>query len=205
MIWISLLTFSCTEYVAKKVEKEELTPVEPPEDDFDPFGEAPEWEVCQQGYYGRYYNLVYNHEDVEPEDEIYPQTDPERLDWWNDEYMSKEKFDFTLDFGTNWWPVDEGFEDDPSYFSGRWTAWLRVFENADLTFEVGASDDLWIYIDNEVKYLQPGINDFDSHLITIPMESGQYPIEIFYAHRSGNSGLRFFLISEEAAICPPDF
>ena len=202
MIILSLL-LGCSEYVA--IKRKETEPVEPPGEDFDPFGDAPEWEGCPHGYFGRYYNLPFQHEDVEPEFEPYPQEDPNLLDWWNEDYLSFERFDPSLDYGQNWWPLDDGFEGDPAYFAVKWTAWIRVFESADIEFVIGAADDFWLYIDDQLVYFQAGIHDFDSATVPIPLEDGQYKMEMLYAHRSGENGMRFRLLSDEAVICYPDF
>ena len=195
--------FACSEYVVN--ETQEIAPVQPPADDFDPWGETPDWEGCQQGYFGSYYNLTSNHEDIEPTNEIYAQENHALLNWWNEEFLAFERFDASLDFGTNWWPIDEGFEGDPKYFSAKWTAWIRVFETKDIEFLIGASDDFWLEIDNTVVFMQAGITEFDAKVWPVSLDEGQYKLSIHYAHRSNDSGLRFRNLSEEAVICYPDF
>ena len=202
MLLLTLLV-GCSEYRAIKQKPTEA--VDPPGENFDPFGDAPDWEGCPAGFFGRYYNIPRSHSDIEPLYEPYPQDDPAELDWWDDEYLAFERFDPSLDFGQNWWPIDEGFDGDPSYFAVRWTAWIRVFESTDIEFVIGAADDFWLYIDDEPVFIQAGIHEFDSTTIPVPLGDGQFKLEALYAHRSGENGLRFRLLSEEAVICYPDF
>ena len=37
------------------------------------------------------------------------------------------------------------------------------------------------------------------------IDSGQFPLQVRYAHRSGESGFRFRVLSGDVQICYPDF
>ena len=200
---IALLLLSCSEFRVDFTDT--IDPVDPPGDNWNPQGDVPDWDDCLHGFEGMYFNHNINHEDIEPEFEPYPQEDPLRLDWWDDQYQAFHHFDATLDFGTNWWPVDEDFENDPQYFSVKWHAWIRINEAGSIDFVIGAADDIWIIINDEVVYEDAGIKDFSSGIISIPLEAGQFPIEVLYAHRSGDNGLRFRLVDENATICYPEY
>jgi len=200
---IYLLVFSCSEFSID--EKQNFEPVTPPGENYDPQGTVPDWDDCFHGYQGLYFNLESSHEDVEPLSEPYPQEDPARLDWWNEEYTAFNRYDPSLDFGNNWWPVDEGFDDDPKYFSVIWYAWIRVQEAGPINFTIGSADDFWLIINNEIVYLNPGIHEMNSYGVSLNLEGGQFPIEIRYAHRSGDSGIRFRVTDENATICYPEY
>lgn len=202
---IALFLFACNEFTVNK--QEDPDPVAQPDDNWDPFGQTPDWNNCTRGYHGSYYNLSINHPDIEPEQELFPSEDPNGLDWFDDQYLAFQRFDSSLDYGQNWWPVDENFAEDPQYFAVKWTSWLRVYEDATLEFSYGASDDFWLIVDGEIRFLDVGLHEFTPSVMTLEFESGQYPIEIVYAHRSGSeNGLRFRLIeSDNAAICYPEF
>jgi hypothetical protein len=133
--------------------------------------------------------------------------DPALLDWWDPDYLSFQDYDGSLDIGSNWWPVDEGLEGDPAYFSVRWTAWLRVWrDDSPVSVQLGAQDDAWILVNEAVVASLPGVHDFEPQTITLPVVSGQYPIDIRYAHRAGaESGFRFRIVEGDADICYPDF
>ncbi|MBX2802059.1 MAG: hypothetical protein KTR31_30540 [Myxococcales bacterium] len=178
-------------------------PAQPPGDEDE--GNPPDWQNCFQGWRGVYSNLTIDHPHVTPRpaDEP-PSTDPTQLDWWDREAF--EKFDPTLDFGGNWWPVDEGLEGDPAYFGVYWHAWIRAWSNTTLEFSLGSSDDAWVIVDGEAIADNPGIQDFERQTYSVQLSDGQYPIEVYYAHRaSEESGFSFRVVSGDVSICYPDF
>ena len=180
-------------------------PAQPPGDDDDDRGDPPDWENCPQGWRGIYSNLTVDHPDVEPRPNDPPAgTNPEALDWWD--RNAYEKFDPTLDFGQNWWPVDEGLEADPAYFAVFWHAWIRAWDDTDVVISLGAADDAWIYVDEVPVAEIPGIHDFERQQYTFYLDGGQYPIKAYFAHRgSDNSGFSFRVVSGNASICYPEF
>lgn len=194
---------SCSEYTVG--ENKRPTEVTPPPVIYNPEGNAPDWDDCSSGFEGQYYNLPLIHEDVEPEGEVYPQENIERLDWWDEEYLAFRRYDSALDFGPQWYPVDEGFDGDPSYFTAQWTAWLRVPESTTIDFLIGASDDFWMFIEGVPVIVHAGISDYAPRVVSLELGNGQFPFTIFYAHRSGESALEFRLLGENAKICYPDF
>ena len=196
-----VLLLSCSEYV---VGEQEVLPEAEPAGGHDPLGEAPDWDDCAHGYAGTYYNLPMEHPDVEPEEDLPPQL-PQMADWWDEEYLAYRRNDGSLDFGEGWWPVDQGFEGDPGYFSAYWASWIRIIEDTDVEVVIGASDDFWVHIDGEPVYSEPGLHGFSAQVVAIPLTAGQYPIELHYAHRSGENGLRFRVASEKATICYPSW
>ena len=166
----------------------------------DPNGEPPNWQDCFQGFLGEYSNLPITHPDVEPDPLVEePVYELAELDWWDN--PSFQEFSPSLDFGSNWWPVDEGLEGDPAYYTVKWNAWLRAWDDVNMEFSVGAADDVWILLNDEVVYTDQGIKDFDPQTQSINIDAGQYPIEIRYAHRGGQSGFRFRVISD---LGPPN-
>ena len=130
---------------------------------------------------------------------------PDDVDWWNDDWFSFERFDASADHGPNWWPVDDEFEDDPSYYSVQFTAWLRVFSGGTVQFAMGSSDDSWLLLNEEVIIDRSGVQDFHIEVIDVELSSGQYALELLYAHRSGASGLSFRAVGEDMKICFGEF
>lgn len=182
-----------------------VPPAEPPGEEVEDQGSPPDWTNCSQGWRGVYHNLtVYDaFVDPRPADELAP-TDPTLVDWWSD--PSFEKFDPTLDFGQNWWPVDEGLEGDPKFFAVYWHAWIRAWSGTTLSFSLGSSDDSWVYVNGTPIANKPGIQDFVRDPFEMYLEAGQYPIEIWYAHRSSlSSGMSFRVLSGDVSICYPNF
>ncbi len=169
----------------------------------EPPGAEPTDHGSPPGYVAEYFNLPADHPDVEPIDAD-PRDDPFALDWWDDHWAAFATYDPTLDRGANWWPVDEGLAADPAYFSARWLAWIRAEDDGPAEFSFGASDDAWVFVDDELVLALPGVHPFDPETASIDLETGQYPLEIRFAHRSGDSGLRFRPLSEHLSICYPD-
>ena len=177
---------------------------EPPGSDDEDYGDAPDWSDCDPGYLSRYYNLPWDHPDVEPSDEEGPEH-PDDVDWWDDDWFSFERFDASADHGPNWWPVDDGFADDPAYYTVKLTAWLRVFSGGTMQFVMGNSDDAWLLLNDEVVIDGSGVQDFHAGVIELELSSGQYALELLYAHRSGSSGLSFRAVGDDMKICFGEF
>jgi hypothetical protein len=182
-------------------------PAEPPGLDETGVGDPPDWQSCSQGWRGIYGNLTVHHPDVDPRPlDPLAGTDPLLLDWWDS--PSFEQYNPTLDFGQNWWPVDEDLEDDPAYFAVYWHAWLRMWESGDFEFQLGSADDSWVYVNGEPIAERPGIQDFTRAEYSVNLEAGQYPIEVYFAHRqSVTDGFSFrpLSTSDTASICYPLF
>ena len=80
-----------------------------------------------------------------------------------------------------------------------------MYENSTVDFVAGASDDMWITIEDEIKYTKAGISSYEPQLIQVDLQRGQYPIKIHYAHRAGLSAFSFRVASEDAVICYPEY
>ena len=202
MLLLSLL--ACTEQTVRVIN--EVPVAEPPGEESDDFGSPPQWADCTEGYAGQYYNLPTTHADVEPAEDVRPADTYTDLDWWDSSRLAFSRFDPSLDHGSNWWPVDEGLSGDPAYFSARWVAWIRIWEDGVVSFTAAGADDLWVDINNETVIAMPGVKAFEPETFELQMSSGQYPLEVRFAHRSGDSGMRFRPIGgEDVTICYPDF
>jgi hypothetical protein len=172
----------------------------PPDEDGDQGG-APDWNNCPTGYLATYYNLPADHPDVEPDFFEEPDYDPSLQDWWDPGYMAFEEFEASLEKGTNWWPVDEGYADDPRYFSARFHAWIRVNDDAPVELSLGASTDAWVLVDGDVVATHHTEDAFEVGILPLELGAGQYPLEVRFAHRFGDSALRLRFVSENAVVC----
>ncbi len=181
-----------------------VPPAQPPGDTPER-GEPPDWQNCFQGWRGQYANLTVDHPDVLPDLDKEPgNRNPTELDWFDEQVF--EEFDATLDFGRNFWPVDEGLEGDPAYFAVRWSAWLRAWSNTDVTVVMGSSDDSWLFVDGEPVVELPGIKPFERQTTTFSLRAGVAPIDVYYAHRaSEESGMAFRVVEGDVSICFADF
>jgi hypothetical protein len=197
------LLAACSDYVVNQAPPP--PPADPPGEEIDAQGEPPsDWNNCGSGHYGLYFNLPADHPDVEPDTDA-PPVNSHEVDWYTTDYLAFSRYDPSIDWGANWWPVDSGLEDDPQYFAVQWTSWLRVWSGGTLEFVVGAEDDVFVEIDGEVKYQRQGAI-YDPQTVRIDMPGGQFPVRIRYAHVHGSSdGFRFRLSSGDAKICWPSF
>ena len=115
-------------------------------------------------------------------------------------------FDGSLDFGANWWPVDEGVQGDPQYFSVRWTAWMRAGSYTTVSVLLGSADDSWVLVDKSVRVALPGVHAFDPQTLTFDLPAGQYPFDVRFAQRAGTeSAFRFRVLGGDVTLCYPDF
>jgi hypothetical protein len=188
------------------VDQPHVPPAEPPGQDADPLGEPPDWQNCFQGWRARYINLSVHDEFVAPRptDDPAP-TDPDGFDYWVKQ-PAYEDVDVSIDFGENWWPVDEGLEGDPAYFAVYWDAWIRADNGTYITFQLGSEDDAWVYIDGREVVANPGIHPYERLTYDTYLEAGPKPIEVWFAHRgSENSGFSLRLLTPEVDLCYPEF
>lgn len=182
-------------------------PAQPPGDEPDDVGNPPDWTNCWSGWRGQWSNLKVRNPYVEPRprDPLAP-TSPDQLDFWDDPVA--EDYEPSLDFGMGYYPaaVNEGLEGDPAYFAVYWHAWLRAWSDTELRFQLASSDDSWVWVNGGPVAEKPGIQDFVRDEFGVWLEAGQYPIEVWFAHRaSDNPGMSFRVLSGDVSICYPDF
>ena len=199
-----LLAIACSDY--QVYSGPPVPPAEPPGSDPDAaLGSPPDWTDCGGGYLAQYFNLSVDHSDVEPEPDVVPPSGPDAVDWF-DGPPDDSTYLPSLDLGADWWPLDQGLAGDPAYFAARFTAWIRVWDSGTVTLSVGAADDLWLLVNDEVVYGDAGVHAFSPSSVQIELGSGQYPLEVRYAHRAGaDNGLRFRVASGDVTLCYPDF
>jgi hypothetical protein len=194
MIWL----LGCSEFALH--EPPPVPPADPPADDPDADeGDPPDWSTCTEGWFGQYYNVEADDPSVEPEEA--PQ-DMDALGVWTDDRVADRRFDASLDFGSNWWPVDEGLEEDPDYFAGRWNAWARVTDGGSLDVVLGAETVAWLRVNRDEVAVVSG----EARTVSVAVSPGQFPIELRFAQLwQGESALRFRIASGDVQLCYPDF
>ncbi len=209
---IFLLLLACSEYRVQPPEP--VPPAEPPGREEDAFGSPPDWSTCSEAYLGQYYNLEWTDEGMAEEvEDTGGQTrlelsdlDPLTAPLWEAGDLAFQRYDTSLVFGENWWPVDEDLAEDPGYFSVRWTAWLRALSSGDVVLALGATTDGWVLLDDQVIASVEATETFAPENQTVSIRSGVYPLDIRMAHRGGGeAGFRFRVVSGSVAICYPEF
>lgn len=180
-----LLLAACTEYA---LDKEHAAAVDS-DSGFSPdtgYG-------CEPGYLATYYNLPADHPDMESDVTGYiPGDSPANHDWWDAQYYAFEQVDPGLDFGDQWWPVDQGLAGDPQYFSVHWSARVEASATADYLFELGSDDDGWALIDGAIVGDLGGIHAVEQTTFTVPLSAGAHRLDLYMAERhTSDSGFWF--------------
>lgn len=193
-------------------------PADPPPRALDLWGTPPtDWQGCFTGTRGLYYNLT-DHPDIERpladrplpepqdgEDEPEPLDLPGDLDWW-DGALSFERYDAATDFGPGWWPVDEGFTDDPLYYAVRWVGWVRITRRGRHEMLLGATSDAWVMLNGEVVAEVTDAESFEPQPFTVDLNTGVYRLDVRYAHRLGSaSGFRLRMVRDGLLTCYPEY
>jgi hypothetical protein len=183
-------------------------PPPPPEASLDDAGAPPsDWEACTLGAFGTYYNLPADHPDVEPTVDDPPPAGPDATDWFDDDRAVWTRFDPSLDFGRGWWPVDDGLEGDPAYFSASWAAWVRVWTPGAYAVVLGAGGDAWVELDGVVVAEAHHLDDFEAEAPIIDLEAGVYPLRVRFAHRTeAADGFQFRVAAtdDDVSVCAPE-
>lgn len=203
IVGIVALVAGCIEYQPDS--KPPPPPAQPPGKQADGHGNPPDWTDCYAGWRGQWSNLKVSHPLVTPRPRDPPApTDPAELDLWDSPTF--EDYELSIDHGLGYWPVDEGLEGDPAYYAVYWQAWLRAWSDTTLSFQLASSDDSWIYVNGGPIAEKPGIQEFVRDEYDVYLEAGQYPIEVWYAHRASDiAGFSFRVLSGDVSICYPDF
>ncbi|TNE87632.1 MAG: hypothetical protein EP330_17680 [Deltaproteobacteria bacterium] len=188
----------CQEY---RVRNEGQPVAEPPGEDLDLTGNPPDdWQDCPRGLQGYYYNLQ----------ETHPYVTSGRVGaamdtLFNEDDLSFDRYDPSLEFGEAWYPVDDGLAADPDGFSVRWVGWIRGWSDSTLSMVLGASDDAQVLIDGEVV---AEVVDSPELLLGVHshyLDGGVYPFEVRYAQRGDASAMRFRITEGDASLCIPSY
>ena len=196
---------ACSEYQVR--EPDALPTAEAPAIPATIYGNPPDWQTCEPGFAGHYTNLTADEMGVAaPDTGVEDALDPTALDWWDPSRPSIADFDPSLDFGANWWPLDEGIEGDPAWFAVWWVAWLRVWDDTEASFTLGAATDAWVLLDDVQVAAQSGRTAFEPETVPLSLDGGQYPVIVYAAQRGGPaSALRFRWLTGDVTLCYPDF
>lgn len=202
---------ACSDYRIRTPDP--VPPADPPGSETDVFGDPPDWATCSEAYLGQYYNLAYDDpevvadgDDTGGEAPALPFVSIGDSALWDADRAAFQRYDPTLAFGENWWPVDEGLADDPRYFAVRWTAWLRATDSNGAQIALGASTDGFVLLDDTVVASVQASPTYAPETMSLSIRSGVYPLDVRMAHRAGReAAFRFRVVSGNVAICYPDF
>ena len=152
------------------------------------------------GYYGKYYNLP---KDTTPN--IKPRNTglvAEENGWYDDKYLSFSRVDSNINFGKNFFPVDEGLSGDPFYFSVHWMAIFNVKTSGEYEYKMSSDDDSWMFVNKELKIDLGGRHRAKEKLETLYLSAGQNYVDIYFAERNPKESCFSFTIDNKVKIYP---
>jgi hypothetical protein len=155
---------------------------------------SPDWDVCEAGLDGVYANLTRADADA-----IDPDGGPP-----DSPALTFARRDASLDFGAGWWPVDEGWHEDPAWFAVRWTGWLRTDEDV-VELQVAARDHAWLRFGGAWLAVEPE-EDWSPITWSLPLGAGEHPVDVVYVHHAGpTSGLTLRPLGSGVRLCPSEW
>ena len=104
--------------------------------------------------------------------------------WYDQRYLSLERVDQSLNFGNNFFPLNESLPNDPFDFAVHWRARLVAPTANTYSFSTNADDDSWVLIDNSLVVNNGGMHAARLKSGSIYLTTGSHLIDIYYAERS---------------------
>jgi len=149
-------------------------------------------------FVGDFYNLPCDHPDMEgPITGVVTGTLPTDYDWWDEQYYSftLEREELLIDYGQDYFPVDEGLCGDPYYFAVHWYTTAIASEAGWYTVEIGSDDDSWLFVDDQLITDLGGIHALSRTTAQVWLDEGPHRIDIWFAERHVvQSGLEFEVV-----------
>src|SRR3989344_8354443 len=148
------------------------------------------------GWYGRYFNYLCDHPDMQLPDNQWPDLghgDPLSVDtawdtdWYDEDYFKFARIDSSITFGEDFFPFDFAAEEITSgheyHFGVHWRGLVTVPGAGDYDYTMTSDDDAWLYVDGVlVDDSLAGI-----HAPTTSNGSGaltnQHVVDIFFTER----------------------
>lgn len=152
------------------------------------------------GFYGQYYNLTPDHPDFEKWKQTVkpgPQND-----WYSSQYFSFERVDPNVEFGANFFPVNEGKRGDPNLFAVHWSSIISVPVDDTYTYKISSDDDSWIYIDGILHADLMGVHNAQTKFFDVILSAGYHRLDIYYADRQSRQAAFTFLPDKKLKIHP---
>lgn len=184
----------------------------------------PEEDNCDQideddnGWYGRYYNYVATHPDMNLDPSLWPDKthgDPQSYinswdtDWYDAQYLVDTDVDADLNFGA-FFPLDYMGNDTGNHnyhFGVHWTAKVTSPADGNYNYNLTSDDDVWVYMDGILVSVggadASGIHAPTAFPGTMFMTAGDHIVDIYFAERHVvDSWMSFAFENEDLKIHP---
>ncbi len=151
------------------------------------------------GWLVRYYDYSVTHPDmyltVTDPKLMQPFGKPADHDWYNDKYLVKTAIENNLNFGNDWYPLDEYNKEGSAhnfYFGAIFTSQVTAPTSGEYLANLASDDDSWLVVNDQVAINNSGMHGLQGPQAAIKLNKGVNKVEVYYAERGAvKAGLQF--------------
>lgn len=153
----------------------------------------------QNGWFGTYYNYPATNIGMNLPQNEWGTTYGDPLsdvtawtaNWYDAAFARFAQVDSNLMFGANWFPfndpapgiAEELHNGNEHHFGAKWSAKVTVPGTGDYAYEVSSDDDVWIYVDGDLRASNPGVHPAGVIAGNINLTEGTHIVDVYFAER----------------------